>query len=72
MLKNYLQSVSSSIKKGIHSLLKLTDTAIDQDIVHQVFLTLVDIFHDSASVASAKILVHRCFLGHYCFLPASQ
>lgn len=72
MLKNYLQSVSSSIKKGIHSLPKLTGTAIDQDIVHQVFLTLVDIFHDSASVASEKILVHRCFLGHYWFLPASQ
>jgi hypothetical protein len=50
-VKNYLQNVSSSIKKGTHSSMKQAEIAIDQGKVYQMS-SQAEASHDHASVAS--------------------
>lgn len=68
-IPTYLQNVFSSIKKGIHSLMKRAEIAIDQGNVYQMSQTQTETLLGHVSVASQKFLVNHCFHDHCYFHP---
>lgn len=71
-VSSYLQIVSSSTGKGIHSLTKQVEIAIDQDVVYQKPSTQIEISHDHAFVAFWKFLVNHYSHDRCYFHPVAQ